>query len=54
MNVIKRILATLLITFGMTFLLLGLASAAGIIVVIACPFVALVQGAYYWEASKEA
>jgi hypothetical protein len=52
MNIIKRFLATLLITFGMTFILLGVASAIGIIVIIACPFIALAQGIAYWEASR--
>jgi predicted histidine transporter YuiF (NhaC family) len=52
MRLIKRLLASALIFVGLTFILLGIASAIGVIVVIACPFVALAQGMAYWEASK--
>jgi hypothetical protein len=52
MNLIKRTLATLLITVGLTIILLGLASAAGILVVIACPFLAVATGVNFFEQTR--
>lgn len=52
MNALKRILGATLLIIGMTIILLGLATAAGIIVVISCPFFALGLGVKYWEESK--
>lgn len=53
MNALKRILGASLLAIGMTVILLGLATAAGIIVVISCPFFALGLGVKYFEESKQ-
>lgn len=52
MNALKRLIGASLLAIGMTVILLGLATAAGIIVVISCPFFALGLGVKYWEESK--
>lgn len=52
MKIIKRILGASLLIIGMTIILLGVASAAGIIVIVFCPFIAIGLGAKYWEESK--
>lgn len=51
-KLIKRLAAVVLITIGLTTVLLGIAAAAGILVVVACPFIALAMGIEYWEKSK--
>lgn len=52
MNIIKRSLGALLLALGMTAIFLSLASALGILVVMACPFIAMWCGAYFWQQAK--